>query len=185
MTDIDRLTERLARRLARRSDRRSVLARLGAFVVGASVVPLLPIARGLAASTGGPSAKTPPTEVAGPEGDPTRCEYWRHCAIDGFLCSCCGGSQTACPPGTEMSPVTWIGTCRNPEDGRDYLVSYNDCCGKGYCGRCFCNRNEGDRPIYYPHRSNDINWCAGASTNVYHCSTAIVLGVAEEPQPER
>ena len=84
-----------------------------------------------------------------------------------------------------MSPVTWIGTCRNPGDGRDYLVSYNDCCGKGYCGRCFCNRNEGDRPIYYPHRSNDINWCAGASTNVYHCSTAIVLGVAASRRSPR
>ncbi len=54
-----------------------------------------------------------------------------------------------------------------------------------FCGRCFCNRNEGDRPIYYPHRSNDINWCAGTSTNVYHCSTAIVLGEAAEAQPEK
>jgi methylamine dehydrogenase light chain len=185
MTAIDRLTERVARRLARRSDRRSVLARLGAFVVGASVVPLLPIARGLAAAADGAPAKKAPAEVAGPEGDPTRCEYWRHCAIDGFLCSCCGGSQTACPPGTEMSPVTWIGTCRNPADGKDYAIWYNDCCGRGFCGRCFCNRNEGDRPVYHPYRSNDINWCAGASSQIYHCSTALVIGLAEEGQPEK
>ena len=84
-----------------------------------------------------------------------------------------------------MSPVTWIGTCRNPADGKDYIISYNDCCGQGFCGRCFCNRNEGDRPVYHPYRSNDINWCAGASTQIYHCSTAIVLGVAEEAQPEK
>ena len=58
------------------------------------------------------------------------CDYWRHCAIDGFLCACCGGSQSTCPPGTEMSPVTWIGTCRNPGDGKDYMISYNDCCGR-------------------------------------------------------
>jgi methylamine dehydrogenase light chain len=178
MKDLDRLIERWARGLARRSDRRSVLARLGALVVGATTLPLLPVARGFATSTS-------PEGIPGPEGDPQRCEYWRHCAIDGFLCSCCGGSQTACPPGTEMSPLTWIGTCRNPSDGKDYLIWYNDCCGRGFCGRCFCNRNEGDRPIYYPHRSNDINWCAGTSTNVYHCSTALVLGVATEAQPER
>ncbi len=36
----------------------------------------------------------------------------------------------SCPPGTEPSPVTWIGTCRNPVDGKDYIISYNDCCGK-------------------------------------------------------
>ena len=28
---------------------------------------------------------------------PTSCDYWRHCAIDGFLCSCCGGTQTRVP----------------------------------------------------------------------------------------
>ena len=178
---IDALIERYARRLARRSDRRSFLARLGAWIVGGAAIPLLPIARGFAA----PSPHPAPEEIAGPQGDPTRCDYWRHCAIDGFLCECCGGSATSCPPGTEMSPVTWIGTCKHPGDGRDYLISYNDCCGKGYCGRCFCNHNQGDRPIYYPHRSNDINWCAGTSTNVYHCSTAIVLGVAEQAQPEK
>jgi methylamine dehydrogenase light chain len=173
MSRLDLWTERAARRLAMHVSRRSFLARLGAALAGGAALPLLPLARG--------SAQPHPAAAD----DPTRCEYWRHCAIDGFLCACCGGSATACPPGTEMSPVTWIGTCKNPGDGRDYLVSYNDCCGKGYCGRCFCNRNEGDRPIYYPHRSNDINWCAGTSTNVYHCSTAIVLGVAEEAQPEK
>jgi methylamine dehydrogenase light chain len=172
MSRLDRWTERAARGLASRVSRRSFLAQLGALLAGGAALPLLPVARGAAAEPA-------------PEQDETRCEYWRHCAIDGFLCGCCGGSTTACPPGTEMSPVTWIGTCQNPADGRSYLVSYNDCCGKGFCGRCFCNRNEGDRPIYYPHRSNDINWCSGTSTNVYHCSTAIVLGAAPEGQPEQ
>ncbi len=26
-----------------------------------------------------------PQQPEGAEGDPTQCEYWRHCAIDGFL----------------------------------------------------------------------------------------------------
>jgi methylamine dehydrogenase light chain len=25
-------------------------------------------------------------------GDQASCDYWRYCAIDGFLCSCCGGT---------------------------------------------------------------------------------------------
>jgi methylamine dehydrogenase light chain len=171
--------ERGARGMARQMGRRSFLARVGRVLVGtagATALPLLPVTRVRAAA---------PAEGDGPEHDPQRCEYWRHCAIDGFACSCCGGSATACPPGTQMSPVTWVGTCRNPADGRHYLISYNDCCGKGFCGRCECNRNEGERPDYHWVRANDINWCAGAQVQTYHCSVAIVLGEATEPQPER
>ena len=134
---LDAFAENSARALARRTSRRSVLAGLGAFLLGAAAVPLLPVARGADTKPGGaarPGRRDP--------GDPSSCDYWRHCAIDGFLCGCCGGSQTMCPPGTDMSPVTWIGTCHNPSDGKDYVISYNDCCGKSSCGRCFCNRNE-------------------------------------------
>jgi methylamine dehydrogenase light chain len=172
MMDIDRWCARVARGIARRTSRRSVLARLAILVLGGSSLPLLPVARirpDAGAAGGEPDPSTP-------LGDPGSCEYWRHCAIDGFLCGCCGGSQRSCPPGTEPSPITWIGTCRNPADGKDYIISYNDCCGKHVCGLCYCHRNEGDKPIYYPHRSNDINWCFGTKSVVYHCSTAIVLG---------
>ena len=182
MSRFDGWFERSVRNVARASSRRSFLARLGGLLVGGAVVPLLPVAR---ASATGARAEPPNEGIAGPEGDPTSCEYWRHCAIDGFLCGCCGGSQTACPPGTDMAPITWIGTCHNPADGKDYIISYNDCCGKSFCGRCFCNRNEGDRPIYYPFRSNDINWCMGTSSLIYNCSTAVVLGVAVESQGEK
>jgi methylamine dehydrogenase light chain len=82
-----------------------------------------------------------------------------------------------------MSPVTWLGTCRNPTDGREYVISYNDCCGKGICGRCFCKRNEGDRPAYYPSKSNDINWCMGSVGVAYNSTVAIAVGVASE-RPE-
>jgi methylamine dehydrogenase light chain len=176
---VDPIAERLARRLARRLSRRSFLARLGATLAGGAALPLLPVARVAAQEPG--RAAAPAEGIEGPEGDPASCQYWRHCAIDGFLCACCGGSQTACPPGTQMAPVTWIGTCRNPADGKQYVISYNDCCGKDVCGRCLCNRNEGDRPAYFPQKSNDINWCVAARSTVYHCSTAIVVGVAVEP----
>ncbi len=192
MSRFDSWVEVSAREVARRTSRRSFVTRLGRLLVGAAALPLLPVSRAVADDTvsaesaGSRSRQSPPEEgMEGPEGNPSSCQYWRHCAIDGFLCSCCGGSHTACPPGTEMSPVTWIGTCHNPADGKDYIVSYNDCCGRSFCGRCFCNRNEGDRPIYYPFRSNDINWCMGASSQIYHCSTAIVLGVAVEAQAEK
>src|SRR5262245_36653348 len=124
---LDRWIERRARELARRTSRRSFLARLGAALVGGASLPLLPVVRASAERAPAPDEEA----LAGrPEGDPKRGEYWRHCAIDGFLCSCCGGTQRSCPPGTEMSPVTWIGTCRNPADGKDYVISYNDCCGQ-------------------------------------------------------
>ena len=63
-------------------------------------------------------------------------------------------------------------------DGRNYIIAYNDCCGKSTCNRCMCNRNEGDLPNYFPAKSNDINWCMGSSNNVYHCTTTILLGLA-------
>jgi len=186
MSRIDDRFETWARALARRTSRRSFFGRVAGFVAGASALPLLPIARAAAAEPdAGRRAGAPAEDIAGDAGDPTKCDYWRNCAIDGFLCACCGGSTTACPPGTEMSPVTWIGTCTNPGDGKDYVISYNDCCGKGFCGRCGCNRNEGDRPEYHWYRSNDINWCAGARSQAYHCSVAIVVGQATEAQPEQ
>ncbi len=177
MSTMDRWFTDAARRLARRSSRRGFLGRLAALLVGSSLLPLLPIARAAdGARVPAPGEPDPTT----PAGDPGDCDYWRHCAIDGFLCNCCGGTQRSCPPGTEASPVTWIGTCRNPLDGKDYIISYNDCCGKHVCGLCFCHRNQGDKPIYFPHRSNDINWCFGTKTVVYNCSTAVVLGIATE-----
>lgn len=169
----DRLSERSTRGLAQRISRRNWLTALGVVLVGGSSLPLLPVAR--AASSSQPKA----ADVA-ESGDPLSCDYWRYCAIDGFLCGCCGGSVNSCPPGTQMSPITWIGTCRNPADGNNYVISYNDCCGKTACGHCMCNRNEGDRPMYRPDKSNDINWCLGTESSLYHCSTAVLIGLSLE-----
>lgn len=169
----DKLSEKSTRGLAQRISRRNWLTALGVVLVGGSSLPLLPVAR--AASSSQPKA----ADVA-ESGDPLSCDYWRYCAIDGFLCGCCGGSVNSCPPGTQMSPITWIGTCRNPADGNNYVISYNDCCGKTACGHCMCNRNEGDRPMYRPDKSNDINWCLGTESSLYHCSTAVLIGLSLE-----
>jgi len=170
MNFLDRFIEKSTRHLARNTSRRSLLRGLGGMLVGsAATFPLLPVAR--AADNGNIK---PPQE----KGDPSACDYWRYCAIDGYLCSCCGGSYEACPPGAEMSSVTWIGTCRNPVDGRNYVISYNDCCGKSSCGACACNNDQGDRPLYRSDKANDLNWCLGTDSLVYHCSTAVLIGVA-------
>ena len=173
---LDRWAEGSARRLARRTSRRSFLAQIGTVLAGTCALPLLPVPRG-APVAGTQAAKDAKNHV----NDPSSCEYWRHCAIDGYACACCGGSEESCPPGTQMSAVTWVGTCHNPLDGKNYVISCNDCCGKSSCGRCLCNRNERDTPLYIPFQSNDYNWCSGSSTaNVpYHCSTARLVAVAK------
>lgn len=183
MSLVDRLTERLVRHTARATSRRSLLSWLGATITGAALVPVLPISRAAASQAHGagtPENPIPPQHSGSPQdpGDQTSCDYWRYCAIDGFLCSCCGGNVSQCPPGTEMSPITWIGTCENPADGRAYIISYNDCCGRSSCGRCLCNTNKGDRPMVRPQANNDTNWCLGTQSSIYNCSTAVILGTA-------
>ncbi len=177
MSWIDGFVERVTRDLAHRTSRRAVLTRLGGLLVGAASIPLLPVASHAAIPDG---RHVPPKPTGKPEdpGNPNSCDYWRYCAIDGFLCSCCGGTANTCPPGTEMAPLTWIGTCQNPADGKHYVLSYNDCCGKGACQRCFCNRNEREKPHYRPQKNNSTHWCLGASSMIYNCSVAVIVGVA-------
>jgi methylamine dehydrogenase light chain len=179
MNWLDELTEKSSRSLAQKTSRRNVLTSLSALLLGGATVPLLPVARAAGnTSNGYPGVAEQSTGVELDPGNPASCDYWRYCAIDGFLCSCCGGTQNSCPPGTEMSPITWIGTCQNPADGKNYIISYNDCCGTTSCGRCLCNRNESDTPVYRAQTNNDTNWCLGTQSTVYNCSTAVILGVA-------
>jgi methylamine dehydrogenase light chain len=177
----DRIVEGLARRIARQSSRRGFLARFSALFVAAPLFPLLPVARAKE-----PAAPKKPVlsdfERKAQSKDPTKCDYWRHCAIDGVLCGCCGGGIHTCPPGSEPSPTSWIGTCLNPDDGKSYLIAYRDCCGKSLCTvekSCFCDNTDREMPIYRAQGDNDIIWCFGQSSMSYHCSTAALIGLAD------
>ena len=173
---LDRIGERLTRTAASRISRRSLMARFGTGFLAAAAVPVLPMSRKAHAQDYTPTpagetfAKTAQTE------DNTACNYWRYCASDGYLCSCCGGGPATCPPGTSPSPTSWVGSCINPDDGKTYLIAYRDCCGKDSCAKCACLGLEGEMPVYRPQLNNDIIWCFGASSMVYHCSSAAIIG---------
>ena len=46
--------------------------------------------------------------------------------------------------------------------------------------RCPCTRTEGERPLYVTPRNNDLLWCFGTKSRAYHCSVAVIVGVATE-----
>lgn len=175
----DDLGEKLTRKVAHSSSRRSVLAKMGKLLVGSAfIMPVLPVARGAAAQPKSPN--TDPMDPNNPtDEDLSTCEYWRYCGVDGFLCHCCGGTDSSCPPGSDFSQVAWVGTCHNPADGKDYMVSYHDCCGKTACGRCSCATQYQERPGYEFFRHNDVNWCMGDRNLVYHCTVSRILGLAK------
>jgi methylamine dehydrogenase light chain len=169
----DRLLERSSRLSAQRISRRSLISVIGNAVVASAALPLLPVQRkAQAGELSSRFARNAQTK------DATQCNYWRYCASDGYLCACCGGGPSTCPPGTAPSPTSWIGSCVNPDDGKTYLIAYRDCCGADSCGRCACLGQEGDMPSYRPQLNNDIIWCFGASSMVYHCSSAALVGLA-------
>jgi methylamine dehydrogenase light chain len=175
---LDKVFERLSRRTAQRISRRNFLALVGASLAGTAVLPVLPVSRKAFAAddVAAQAARDWAKAVEAQTKDERACNYWRLCSSDGYLCSCCGGGPSTCPPGSVPSPTSWIGSCLNPDDNKLYLIAYRDCCGKDSCGRCPCLGTAGEMPAYRPQLNNDIIWCFGASSMVYHCSSAALIG---------
>jgi methylamine dehydrogenase light chain len=167
----DELVESLTRQVAQGTSRRGFLGRLGAVIGGAMLLPLLPVDR-----RGGTAKATERSGWVPQSEDTTACNYWRHCSLDGQICDCCGGSILACPPGTTLSPSSWVASCHNPDDGVSYLIAYRDCCGQSICPRCGCYNTEGKLPVYRTEYSNDIIWCYGAEGSSYHCTVQPIIG---------
>ena len=88
---LDRQAEKAVRQVAHTQGRRSLIGKLGVALVGGAVLPMLPFDRSgqFMSAQAAPAAK-----AKDPRLDPTQCEYWRYCAFDGYLCTCCGGSLT-------------------------------------------------------------------------------------------
>jgi len=186
MRRFDQFGETLARKVAHKSSRRGMLQSLGRVFVGSAfVMPVLPMARSAQAATSDNKGVDTSDMITSDdletatEEELSSCDYWRYCGVDGFLCTCCGGTATSCPPGAEPSPIAWVGTCHNPKDGKDYMISYHDCCGKSPCGRCSCARHHEERPGYEFFRHNDVNWCMANKNMVYHCTVSTIVGLGK------
>lgn len=174
---LDKVTEAGARRSAQTMGRRHMISRMGTYLVAGAMLPVLPFDRsgGAAYAEGsfGMEGK------AAQDTDDQSCDYWRYCALSGTLCTSCGGSLTECSPGSELSKVSWVGTCEHPSDGRHYLISYSDCCGGGGCGgeAVDCHGDIRERPGYRMGLYNNINWCMANESVAYHCTVAAIVGV--------
>lgn len=182
----DSTIEKLARTTANYTGRRSFIGKLGMFLAGSALLPLLPVDRRARLGLGMGEAQAASVNSMTRDGwkpqakDPQSCDYWRHCSLDGNLCDCNGGSLTSCPPGSSLSPSSWVASCYNPGDGQTYLIAYRDCCGKNTASRCGCFNTQGELPIYRPEFNNDIIWCFGAENDdmTYHCTISPVVGKA-------
>jgi hypothetical protein len=99
-----------------------------------------------------------PTPTPAPVAPP-KCSDTRYCWMHGHPCSCCGGSDTACPTGTNRGS-TWTYCC----GGR--TRSFRDCCGNVTC----------PSSCVWCDNSTQPNWCYGAGSMNYVCTLSEDLG---------
>ena len=99
LKDLDAATNGAVRFISSRTSRRSFLGKFGTFLAGMGALPILPVVR---------DAHAQSSDDIPDMGNPDSCEYWRYCAFSGQACSCCGGTVTQCPPGSETATVAWV-----------------------------------------------------------------------------
>jgi len=94
------------------------------------------------------------------------CSDWFRCNQWGCLCSCLGGSDSSCPPGTVSGTGSWYMCCYDPRRNRAFIVRYIDCCTTGSAPPC----PTGCRCANGPPQNN---WCGTGSVV---CTRAVLVG---------
>lgn len=98
------------------------------------------------------------------------CHEWCRCTMHGRLCSCRGGSDQQCPPGTVSSTQVWHFCCYDPRRNRAFIVASIDCCapppGLPCPSGCWCARGD-PQP----------NWCPRPEQQEAICARARVVGL--------
>ena len=169
----DRATARILDGFAQRVTRRSMLARVSKFalwVMGVSVVPLLPIDRVM---------RSVEAQGAG-------CGIWQLCGIWGRrcnTCACTAGTVQSCPACT-FQGTSWRTCCPVRDSsgnvtGERRYVDYIDCCGQQGSASCTGNANTCDASPFCNGNGLEPaepqpNWCGGVGGNVFHCTHFIV-----------
>lgn len=156
---IDGHVESLLRWSAQRTTRRSLIGRMGRLALvlaGASSAAVL-VPRDSRVSADGCG------------GSP--CSNWRYCGMSGNPCSSCGGTDGACPCGTQ-GYYYWQYCCP-PPFGEARYITYRDCCGcSPSCSTCCTNQKVN------PSIPTE-GWCTnqqGGSIGAYACTLATVGG---------
>jgi methylamine dehydrogenase light chain len=112
--------------------------------------------------------------------DPTACNYWRWCNMDGYPCpACAGGGVSTCAPGSRPGAEYWVGCCTHPENGKTYLIAYYDCCGAPGCASTFCGEPDAQAVMYNPVAGSfdqEIIWCVSDESQSYTCTLAPIIG---------
>lgn len=189
---------RFTRHLSERTSRRSAISRLARWTMGitcVAVVASLPVTRDPKASAQSVSATPSAPASSGnvtPFGDgddliltydgkdPTKCNYWRWCNMDGTPCtSCAGGGIATCAPGSKPGAEYWVGCCTNPDDGKTYLIAYYDCCGAPGCSTTYCGEPDAQAVMYNPVSGSfdqEIIWCISDESQSYTCTLSPIVG---------
>jgi methylamine dehydrogenase light chain len=177
------VTGRITRKISERTSRRGAIARIGKWTLGATGVSLLaslPVSRAAAAAE-------PPLSPGYDGKDPSKCEYWRWCNMDGSPCASCeGGGVTTCAPGSKPGAEFWVGCCTNPDTKKTYLIAYYDCCGAAGCATSYCGEPQLQAQMYNPVPGGfdqEIVWCVSDETQSYTCTLAPIIGEDCTPRP--
>ena len=66
--------------------------------------------------------------------------------------------------------------------GFGFIIGQPEAARWVYCESCngtFCFSSERERPGYRMGLHNDINWCMANASQGYHCTVAVLVGMAD------